>query len=187
MEETAPAAAPVAAPETETAAETVADTVAMVAAAADEAAATSVETVAEAPSGTESCPAGGCAATGIVIAAIVVLVVVIAALCRRGKGKCSCCEQPADGKTPGKAVEIYVGNLSYSMTEEQLRKEFERFGVVKSSRIIGHHGSGKSKGYGFIEMPHRKEAEIAISKLNNREVMGRKLRVNEARHGIPRA
>lgn len=132
--------------------------------------------------------------TGVIIAAVVVIVVVLALLARKKKGGCSCgCggSKPTQNNAsasgdPSKPVEIYVGNLSYSMTDEQFRKEFERFGVVKSARIIGHRASGKSKGYGFVEMPHRKEAEIAIKNLNNREVMGRKLRVNEARHGVPK-
>ena len=120
---------------------------------------------------------------GIVIAALVVVAVVVALLRRRST-------RPAATESPaapgGKPVDIYVGNLSYDMTEEQLRKEFARYGVVKSARVVGHRGSGKSKGFGFVEMPHRNEAEIAIAKLNNREVMGRKLRVNESRHGSPR-
>lgn len=126
------------------------------------------------------------------IVAVVVVVVILALMSRKKKGGCTCgCsssgnDKPKASADPTKAVEIYVGNLSYSMTDEQFRKEFERFGVVKSARIIGHRASGKSKGYGFVEMPHRKEAEIAIRSLNNREVMGRKLRVNEARHGVPR-
>jgi len=80
-------------------------------------------------------------------------------------------------------VEIYVGNLSFDMSESQLRKEFERFGVVKSARIISHRTTNKSKGYGFVEMPHRKEAMVAVKALNGRDILGRKLRVNEARNG----
>jgi len=96
-------------------------------------------------------------------------------------------KKPAQGKKssipeskPG-LVEIYVGNLSYNTTDESLRKEFARFGVVKSARVITHRVNGKSKGYGFVEMPHRKEAMFAIKGLDNTEVMGRRVRVNEAR------
>lgn len=78
-------------------------------------------------------------------------------------------------------VEIYVGNLSHDMNDAQACKEFERFGVVKSARVITHRTNGKSKGYGFVEMPHRKEAVIAIKALDNSEILGRRLRVNEAR------
>ena len=117
----------------------------------------------------------------------IVVVPIIYLLCRRRKGGEAEGEDGQKAATSnGKAVEIYVGNLSYAMNDDQLRKEFERFGVVKSARVIGHRASGKSKGYGFVEMPHRKEAEIAIKNLNNRDVMGRKLRVNEARRGIPK-
>ena len=79
-------------------------------------------------------------------------------------------------------IEIYVGNLSYDMSEAQLRKEFERFGAVKSARIIENRFNHKSKGFGFVEMPNRPEAEAAIKSLHDRDLMGRKLRVNEAKN-----
>jgi hypothetical protein len=79
-------------------------------------------------------------------------------------------------------VEIYVGNLSYDMTEAQLRKEFERYGAVKSARIIENRFNHKSKGFGFVEMPNRPEAEAAVKALHDRDLMGRKLRVNEAKN-----
>jgi len=79
-------------------------------------------------------------------------------------------------------VEIYVGNLSYDMTETQMRKEFERYGTVKSARIISNRFNSKSKGYGFIEMLNRSEAEAAIKALHDKDIFGRKLRVNEAKN-----
>jgi len=79
-------------------------------------------------------------------------------------------------------VEIYVGNLSYDMTEAHMRKEFERYGTVKSARIITNRFNSKSKGYGFIEMLNRKEAEAAIKALHDKDICGRKLRVNEAKN-----
>lgn len=82
----------------------------------------------------------------------------------------------------GDMVEIYVGNLSYDMTDAQLRKEFERFGSVKSARIIENRFNHKSKGFGFVEMPNRPEAEAAIKALHDKDLMGRKLRVNEAKN-----
>ena len=85
-------------------------------------------------------------------------------------------------RASGDMVEIYVGNLSYDTTEDQLRKEFERHGKVKSSRIISNRFSRKSKGFGFIEMPNRNEAEAAIKAIHDKELQGRKLRVNEARN-----
>jgi len=125
----------------------------------------------------------------LVLVALAVVALVVSLLSRRGGKSSKTGQQDSGGKAAGKGdvVEIYVGNLSYDMTEAQFRKEFERFGVVKSARVIGHRTSGKSKGYGFVEMPHRKEALVAIKALNNRDVMGRKLRVNEARNGtVPR-
>lgn len=84
-------------------------------------------------------------------------------------------------KTNPNAVEIYVGNLSYEIGNSELRREFEKFGIVTSARIITHRNSRKSKGYGFVEMPHRSEAEEAIRALNNKDIKGRKIHVNEAR------
>lgn len=81
-------------------------------------------------------------------------------------------------------MNIYVGNLSYSVTEEELQKAFEAFGEVTSVNIITDNYSGRSKGFGFVEMPGKEEAEAAISGLNGKEISGRALNVNEAR---PRA
>jgi RNA recognition motif-containing protein len=78
-------------------------------------------------------------------------------------------------------MNLYVGNLSYRMTEDQLREAFEEFGQVTSCTIIKDKVTGQSKGFGFLEMPERSEAEAAISSLNGRELQGRKLNVNEAR------
>jgi RNA recognition motif-containing protein len=76
---------------------------------------------------------------------------------------------------------LYVGNLSYRMTEDQLRQTFEEFGQVTSCTIIKDKMTGQSKGFGFLEMPDHSEAEAAINGLNGREIQGRKLNVNEAR------
>ena len=91
------------------------------------------------------------------------------------KGNAAPRQPRADG-----LIEIYAGNLSYDMTDAQLRAEFAKFGVVEQARIVTHP-SGKSKGYGFVLMPHRAEVEIACKALNGASVMGRNLRVNEAR------
>jgi hypothetical protein len=82
----------------------------------------------------------------------------------------------------GDCVEIYVGNLSYDMTEAHMRKEFERYGTVSSARIISNRFNHKSKGFGFVEMPNREEAEAAIKALHDKDILGRKLRVNEAKN-----
>lgn len=89
-------------------------------------------------------------------------------------------KRPARPPRADGLIEIYVGNLNYDMTDAQLNAEFSKYGIVESARIITH-SSGKSKGYGFVLMPHRAEAEIACKALNGADVMGRKLRVNEAR------
>jgi len=79
------------------------------------------------------------------------------------------------------AMNLYVGNLPYRLTEDQLRAAFEEFGSVSSCTIIKDKVTGQSKGFGFLEMPERSEAEAAISNLNGRDLMGRKINVNEAR------
>ena len=84
---------------------------------------------------------------------------------------------PADG-----SIEIYVGNLSYDLTEDQLRKEFEAYGKVNSARIITNRYNGKSKGFGFVHMPVRAEADAAVAALNDKEILGRKLKCNEAKN-----
>lgn len=81
-------------------------------------------------------------------------------------------------------MNIYVGNLPYSVTEEDLRQAFGNFGQVTSASIIKDQSSGRSKGFGFIEMPVEEEARAAISGMNGKELKERKLNVNEAR---PRA
>ncbi|HLX09438.1 MAG TPA: RNA-binding protein [Thermoanaerobaculia bacterium] len=78
-------------------------------------------------------------------------------------------------------MNLYVGNLPYRMTEDQLKEAFEAYGQVSSCTIIKDKVTGSSKGFGFLEMPERTEAEAAINGLNGRELMGRKLNVNEAR------
>jgi len=78
-------------------------------------------------------------------------------------------------------MNIYVGNLSYEVTEEDLRKAFEGFGQVESINIIKDGYSGRSRGFGFVEMPGKAQAQSAIDALNGKELKGRTLNVNEAR------
>jgi RNA recognition motif-containing protein len=78
-------------------------------------------------------------------------------------------------------MNIYVGNLAYTVTEEDLLQAFGEFGQVASASIIKDQSSGHSKGFGFVEMPGAEEAKAAISGLNGKEMKGRKLNVNEAR------
>jgi RNA recognition motif-containing protein len=78
-------------------------------------------------------------------------------------------------------MNIYVGNLPWSLSEEDLREAFAAFGEVESVKIITDKFSGRSRGFGFVEMPNREEAEAAISGLNEKDLKGRAIKVNEAR------
>ncbi len=78
-------------------------------------------------------------------------------------------------------MNIYVGNLPYQTTETELETLFTEFGVVTSVRIITDRDSGRSKGFGFVEMEDSSAAQEAISELNNTDFGGRNLKVNEAR------
>jgi RNA recognition motif-containing protein len=78
-------------------------------------------------------------------------------------------------------MNIYVGNLSYSLTEEELREAFAAYGEVSSAKVLMDRETGRSRGFGFVEMPNQSEAETAVSEVNGKEVGGRPLRVNEAR------
>jgi RNA recognition motif-containing protein len=76
---------------------------------------------------------------------------------------------------------IYVGNVAYSMNEEALRSTFAAYGNVTSAKIISDRVTGRSKGYGFVDMDDETEGNAAIEALNDKEVDGRRMRVNVAR------
>ena len=78
-------------------------------------------------------------------------------------------------------MNIYVGNLPYSVTEDDLRNMFGEFGEVSSVNIINDQYTGQSKGFGFVEMSNQQEAEEAISNLNDSSVQGRNIKVSQAR------
>jgi RNA recognition motif-containing protein len=78
-------------------------------------------------------------------------------------------------------MNIYVGNLSVEANEDDLRKAFESFGQVTSATIIKDKYSSESKGFGFVEMPSKAEAQSAIDGLNGEDFKGKTLNVNEAR------
>jgi len=78
-------------------------------------------------------------------------------------------------------MNIYVGNISRTATEQDLKEAFEAFGAVQSVAIIKDKFSGESRGFGFVEMPNKEEGDKAISGLNGKDVKGRTLTVNEAR------
>ncbi|MDD5328173.1 MAG: RNA-binding protein [Phycisphaerae bacterium] len=78
-------------------------------------------------------------------------------------------------------MNIYVGNLAPQATEDDLKKAFEAFGQVESANIIKDKFSGESRGFGFVQMPSKQEAQDAIEKMNGTDLMGRTVNVNEAR------
>jgi RNA recognition motif-containing protein len=78
-------------------------------------------------------------------------------------------------------MNIYVGNLSYNTTEENIRQAFEPFGQVISARIIKDKYTGQSKGFGFVEMVEQTQAQTAIKSLNGKELLGKEISVSEAR------
>jgi RNA recognition motif-containing protein len=84
-------------------------------------------------------------------------------------------------KKGGTDMNIYVGNLSSDVTEEELQEEFKPFGGVTSVNIIKDKYSGRSRGFGFVEMPSKSEAEAAIAGLKGKSLKDRTLDVNEAR------
>ena len=77
-------------------------------------------------------------------------------------------------------MNIYVGNLSFDETEETLQAEFAAHGEVTSARIITDRFSGRSRGFGFVEMANDEEADAAIAALNGFDFSGRQLKINEA-------
>jgi len=79
------------------------------------------------------------------------------------------------------AISIYVGNLSFDVNEDQLQELFEGYGRVESAKIIIDRITGRSRGFGFVEMPEREQAMRAIDELNTKDFFGRSLRVNEAK------
>ncbi|WP_018126805.1 RNA recognition motif domain-containing protein [Balneola vulgaris] len=78
-------------------------------------------------------------------------------------------------------MNIYVGNLSYGVSDDNLREVFEAYGAVSSAKVITDKYSGRSKGFGFVEMDNDSEAQAAIDQLDGAEIDGRAVRVNEAR------
>lgn len=78
-------------------------------------------------------------------------------------------------------MNIYIGNMSFDTTEDQLRQAFEGYGEVSTVKIIADNDSGKPRGFAFVEMSAKDEATAAISGLNGQELNGRALNVNEAK------
>lgn len=78
-------------------------------------------------------------------------------------------------------MNIYIGNLAYSVTENDLRDAFGQFGQVDNASVITDKFSGRSKGFGFVDMPNDSEAREAIAAMNDKELNGRPIKVNEAK------
>jgi cold-inducible RNA-binding protein len=83
-------------------------------------------------------------------------------------------------------MNIYVGNLAHETTDDDLRQAFEAFGQVESASVIKDRFSGESRGFGFVEMPSKTEAQTAIEQMNGKDLKGRAVNVNEARPKAPR-
>ena len=83
-------------------------------------------------------------------------------------------------------MDIYVGNLPYDASDAELRELFEQHGTVSSARVILDRYTGKSRGFGFVEMPDQAQAEAAVNATNGADMNGRRLRVNESRPRPPR-
>lgn len=81
---------------------------------------------------------------------------------------------------------LYVGNLPFSATEDSLKDAFSQFGTVESATIITDRDTGRSKGFGFLELATQQEAASAIAKMNGSEMDGRSLKVSEAQAKTPR-
>jgi RNA recognition motif-containing protein len=86
----------------------------------------------------------------------------------------------AESKDAKMGKKIYVGNLSYNTNEDELMEVFQNYGQVASCKIISDRDTGRSKGFGFVEMGTEDEARAAISSLNGTELDGRQLKVNES-------
>jgi RNA recognition motif-containing protein len=78
-------------------------------------------------------------------------------------------------------MNIYVGNLSYKMTDEDLGKLFSTYGTVSESKVVKDQATGRSKGFGFVEMPNNSEGNEAIKQLDGKEIEGRNIKVNIAK------
>ncbi len=84
-------------------------------------------------------------------------------------------------------MDIYVGNLAYATTDDSLKAAFSAHGEVTSARVVTDRMTGRSKGFGFVEMPDRAQAQAAIDALNGQDLDGRPIRVNESQPKPPRS
>jgi RNA recognition motif-containing protein len=84
-------------------------------------------------------------------------------------------------RRPNMAKKLYVGNLTYEVTSSELERMFQAHGTVESAQVITDRDTGRSKGFGFVEMGTPQEAQAAITALNGQDANGRALTVNEAK------
>jgi RNA recognition motif-containing protein len=84
-------------------------------------------------------------------------------------------------------MNIYVGNLSFEVTDDELRQLFAAYGEVESASVVKDRFSGESRGFGFVEMPAKNDADAAIAALNGTDVKGRTITVNEAKPKAPKS
>jgi len=84
-------------------------------------------------------------------------------------------------------MNIYVGNLSFEVTDDDLRQLFTAYGEVESASVVKDRFSGESRGFGFVEMPAKKDADAAIAALNGTDIKGRSITVNEAKPKAPKS
>lgn len=78
-------------------------------------------------------------------------------------------------------MNLYIGNLSHDVTDEDLREAFEAYGTVASAKVIRDNFTGMSRGFGFVEMPNNAEADVAMKTLNGEELKGKNIKISEAR------
>jgi RNA recognition motif-containing protein len=83
------------------------------------------------------------------------------------------------------AKRLYVGNLAYSVNSDQLQEMFEQYGQVRSAQVLSDRETGRSRGFGFVEMENDADADEAIAQLDGRDLGGRRLTVNEAKPRTP--
>jgi len=84
-------------------------------------------------------------------------------------------------------MNIYVGNLPFEVTDDDLRQVFSAYGEVESASVVKDRFSGESRGFGFVEMPAKKDADAAIAGLNGTDLKGRAITVNEAKPKAPKS
>ena len=92
-----------------------------------------------------------------------------------------------EGKGTNMSMKLYVGNLAFATSSQDLQELFAAAGTVESASIVEDRDTGRSRGFGFVEMATKEEGEAAISQFNGKELSGRSLKVNEAKPREPRS